>query len=305
MGNTFFFAWEPTFMVWLQAHLGSFGEMFASLATMFGEEIILVAILGFLYWSYDKRFGVFVGTNIIVALVWNPMIKNLFLRRRPYFDVEQIQCLRPVDADSDIYDIAVQGFSFPSGHSTNAVAVYASLPFYKRRKWLVVIGVLMPLLIGLSRVCLGVHYPTDVLAGWLLGIVVVFLISWLQSHMKRKWIFYGVLTLLALPGCFYCSSHDYYTALGMMIGFFAGNLFEEKYVCFEDDHRPLPMILRFVGGIAIFLSLNFLLKLPFSEEFLNSATWISYAVRVFRYAVILFLDIGIYPMLFEVRAKKT
>jgi membrane-associated phospholipid phosphatase len=48
------------------------------------------------------------------------MAKNIALRRRPYFDHESIHILRVVEPEADIYDIAAQGYSFPSGHSTNA-----------------------------------------------------------------------------------------------------------------------------------------------------------------------------------------
>ena len=55
MGNTFFFTWEPALMVWLQSRLpDSLISLFSKLS-FFGEEIFLIAVLGFLYWSYDKR----------------------------------------------------------------------------------------------------------------------------------------------------------------------------------------------------------------------------------------------------------
>jgi len=304
MGNTFYFEWEAAVLRWLQSVLGTFGERLAELVTMFGEELIIVGVLGFLYWAYDKKFGIFVGTNIIVALVLNPMVKNVFLRRRPYLDVEGVQCLRPISEDADVSNLAAQGYSFPSGHSTSATAVYASLPVYRKKGWLIAVAVVLPLLVGVSRVCLGVHYPTDVIVGWLLGLFAVLLMSFLQRRVKRRWILYAVITALSLIGCFYCTSKDYFTSLGMMIGFFAGNLFEEKFVRFEDDHRPLAMLARFAGGVAIFLGLNSLLKLPFPSDLLSSATPLSYAIRTCRYAIVLFVDVALYPMLFTFLKKK-
>lgn len=304
MGNTFYFAWEAELLLWLQSFMGSFGEKLAELVTMFGEELIIVGVLGFLYWGYDKKFGIFVGTNIITALVLNPMVKNVFLRRRPYLDVAGVECLRPISDGADLSDLASQGYSFPSGHSTSAAAVYTSLPFYRKKGWLIAIAILLPLAVGISRVCLGVHYPTDVIAGWLLGLGCVVLMSYLQRKIQRRWILYAGITAVAIVGCFYCTSKDYFTSLGMMIGFFAGNLFEERFVRFEDDRRPLAMLVRFAGGVAIFLGLNSLLKLPFPSELLSSATPLSYAIRVCRYAIVLFVDVALYPMLFKFLKKK-
>jgi undecaprenyl-diphosphatase len=68
------------------------------------------------------------------------------------------------------------GFSFPSGHAAATTAIAAVLVFYfaRSRSWsrrllVAVAGLLLPALIGVSRVYLGVHYPTDVIAGWLIG----------------------------------------------------------------------------------------------------------------------------------------
>ena len=102
-GMTFYFEWEPVFMHWLQSICGQIGVKLASFFTLFGEELILVLILGFIYWCYDKELGKTLGQIIVVGLVLNPMIKNVFMRRRPYFDNPEVKCLRPVVAGSDIY----------------------------------------------------------------------------------------------------------------------------------------------------------------------------------------------------------
>ncbi len=136
---------------------------------MFGEELLLILLLGFVYWSYDKKLGRTMGLSAIMGLTWNTMAKNIALRRRPYFDHESIHILRVVEPEADIYDIAAQGYSFPSGHSTNAVTVFCSLAVKVRKRWATAVAIAIPLLTGISRFVVGVHYPTDVLAGAAVG----------------------------------------------------------------------------------------------------------------------------------------
>ena len=307
MGNTFYFDWEVKLMEWLQSGMGPVGAAIAEFLTICGEELVLILLLGFIYWCYDKEFGKFIGVNIVVGLVWNPMLKNVALRRRPYYDHPGIRCIRPADADADPFDIAEQGFSFPSGHSTNAVIAYGSIPVYKRNKYLTVFGIVMPLLIGLSRVMLGVHYPTDVLVGWLMGLAVVFFVSYLQRKVQRKWILHLILFLTSLPGMLYCKTADYYTCVGLMAGLFLAIAFEEKYVHFENTKVPAECAVRILCGFAVYALCNTLLKLPFPKEFLSSGTTAAFMVRFVRYIIVGFVTLGVYPLAFskmKFRSKK-
>ena len=304
MGNVFYFEWEPTLIEWLQAHVGSIGAAIASFISSFGEELFLVAILGFLYWCWDKRVGAAVGLSLLTASVWNPMAKNIALRQRPYMAHDGVKCLKPIDAKADIMDVAAQGYSFPSGHSSSAAATYGATAFKLKRKGITIPAVALILLVGISRFVLGVHYPTDVIVGWALGLVALIIVVLLEQRIKRRWILYVILIATAVPGIFYCTTNDYFTAFGMLCGMAAGDLFERKYVNFENTRKPLFMILRLVGGIGIFFALNTVLKLPFSSAFLDSGTAAAFAVRSIRYCLVIFTVIGVYPMLFKVVEKK-
>ena len=143
VGSTFFFDWEVALMVWLQARLGAAGAAVASVFSMFGEELACVAVLGFLYWCYDKKFGKFVGLNVLTALVLNPMVKNVFIRRRPYFDHPEIQCLKPVDKSADIYNALLESLNTAIANFNDEKAANANAPagndlFFKGdvKKWI-------------------------------------------------------------------------------------------------------------------------------------------------------------------------
>ena len=302
-GTTFFFPWEVSLMEWLQARIGSGLMSIISLFSMFGEEMMLILVLGFVYWSYDKKLGRTMGLSAIMGLTWNTMAKNIILRRRPYFDHERIKILRVVEPGADIYDIAAQGYSFPSGHSTNAATLFCSMATGLRKRWVTVVAIAIPLLTGISRFVVGAHYPTDVLAGWLLGVLSVLIVRELQKRVRNTLLRYGILLITAVPGFFFCKSADYFTAMGLMIGFMGGTLLDDRCVHFENTRKPLWMVARVLGGLAIYFALNTMLKLPFSREFLSSGSGAALLVRCARYAIIAFVVFGVYPLLFKLERK--
>lgn len=303
-GNTFFFSWEVALMEWLQAHLSDAEISFMSFFSLFGEELPLILIVGFVYWSYDKQIGRMVGLTAIMGLIWNTMTKNIVMRRRPYFDHERIDILRVVEPEADIYDISAQGYSFPSAHSTNAVTVFGSLAVNLRKRWFTVIAIVIPLLTGISRFVVGAHYPTDVLAGWLLGLTAVVLVQTLLKRVKNTLTLYGILLVTAVPGFFYCTSADYFTAMGLLIGFMGGTLLDDRCVHFEDTRKPLFMVTRLLGGLVVYFVLNTALKLPFSKEFLSDGSTAALMVQCARYAIVAFIDFGVYPLLFRFEKRE-
>lgn len=303
-GNTFFFPWEVNLMEWLQGHIGGAGISIISLFSIFGEELLMILLLGFIYWSYDKKLGRTIGLSAIMGLTWNTMIKNLVLRRRPYFDHENIKILRVVEPEADIYDIAAQGYSFPSVHSTNSATMFGALAVNLRKRWMTVLAIVIPLLTGVSRVILGAHYPTDVLAGWLLGVASVLLVSELQSRVKNTLALYGILFVAAVPGFFFCKSADYFTAMGLLIGFMGATLLDDHCVRFENTRKPVWMIARTVGGLAVYVALNAALKLIVAKVLPFADGIAAMLARCARYAVVTFVAFGVYPMAFRLEKRK-
>lgn len=286
-------------MAWIQAHLSGAGVAIASFCSRMGEEIIMVALLCFLYFYWDKEAGKFVARRFIPTMMFNAWIKNLVCRLRPYFVHDSVQILKPVDPKADIYDIAAQGYSFPSGHSANAASSYIGTAVAFREKWITAVAIILTALVGISRFCVGAHYPTDVLAGWGLGLILVFGYSLLEKKIKDRRIIYIIFAVVGLAGFFFCKTNDFYTAYGMMLGFFAGDLFEERFVDFENTRNVLRGILRVCIGGGLYLGLNTLLKLPFGKEFLDSGTTLAYLVRTVRYTIVIFIIMGVYPMVFK------
>ncbi len=125
------------------------------------------------------RYGIPVSAGAISVTVINKIIKNLVRRERP----------------DQIYHLIKQGgYSFPSGHSITSMFVFGMLIYLVRvnvqnRKAANVLTVIIavPMVcIGLSRIYLGVHYPSDVLAGWALGIAVMMVVIEIADRLRSR-----------------------------------------------------------------------------------------------------------------------
>ena len=300
-GNTFYFDFEVALMEWIQNTLGPAGAGIVSSFSAFGEEFLLIILMTFTYWCYDKKIGERLGSVIVLGAIINPLIKNIFWRRRPYFDHETIECYRPLDKTHDLYDIAAQGLSFPSGHSTNAAIAYGFIAAEIRKKWATIVCGIIIFLVGFSRVAVGVHYPTDVLSGWLSGFFCLWIFEILRKKVpeEKTWLIYLVIFLVSCLGLFYCRTTDYFTCLGLVGGIYSAFEFEKRFVHFKNTKNPLVCILRISCGFAVYLTLNAVLKLPFPKEFLESGTLLAGVVRSIRYLIVSFVTVGIYPLSFR------
>ena len=299
-GIVFQFEWEVELIKWIQANIMNipFVCNLCIFFTYFGEPFMAALIISFSYLAIDKRIGKNIALSTLASSVINPMIKNLFFRIRPYMANEMIECLKQVDMSGDIYDIQSQGYSFPSGHSSNISALATSLNLNYKNKILKIVSIIIVLLTGFSRFALGVHYPSDVIVGILLGFIVVLLYNFLGKKIGENKLAIISLMIFSL-GFLYCDSNDFYSCYGIYFGFVFATIFEEKYVNFENTKNILRAIVRTLIGISIFLAISNIIKIPFDESFLESATVLAYSIRAFRYALASFIALGVYPMVFK------
>lgn len=287
MGN---FGWEVDFITAVQDWAGPVLTHIMKGVSILGEETVLVLFVGLLYWCINKSLGRKLALGMIFSLLGGEMIKGAVMRRRPYFDHPEISCLRAPSGKGDVMDIAVQGYSFPSMHASNSIAMFGTLAWGVRRRWLKFILLIMPLLIGFSRPFLGVHYPTDVLVGWVLGAVVLFLALKITSMTENYFGIFIAVAILAFPGWFFCHSDGFGVIYGMSAGMLLGFAFEARFVNFSNTGNILRCILRLICGMAVFFGLGAALKgiMPYDR------IW-----RCIRYFLTSFISMGVYPMLFS------
>jgi len=292
MGNTFFFPWEIDFMVFLQQNMGSLGIFISKFFTYLGSNAILIGVLCLTYWCIDKDFLKNNSIGIMTGLVVSPIIKGIYIRRRPYFDSDVIKNLVPVDSTADIYDIKAQGYSFPSMHTTNSLTIYVGLSRNYTNKVIRIMGIVIPVLVGISRVATGNHYPTDVIVGGLIGIFSLLMGKYLNKIKNTKYV-YLVLLGIFLSGCFISTNNDFYTCYGLCIGTFLGIYLSEK-IKWENAKSIKTAILRIIFGLAITLAGLGIFKLP-----LFTFIYPNLIFRIFRYFVISICAVYITPLVFS------
>ncbi len=305
IGVTWELPFEIPFIQWLQSlgGEGSFLFYLMNFISMCGEEVILVAILGLIYWGIDKTRGEKISFMMISATLLNPMIKNIACRTRPFdahpYDAatgEGVKNLRNVD-----------GYSFPSGHSSQSTSVFlgTAVTYRDKHKWLLISGIIVPILVALSRNYLGAHYPTDVVAGLALGVLIVFGVHLLYKVVHNKYVLYCAMAIIGLAGMFYCKTTDYFTAYGLMLGFLFGVMFEEKVVHFKNTKTWWRILLRVAVGGGLYFGINTALKAVVGAIFpeYDANFWFSSIFRTVRYAVIGFVLFGVYPLLFAPMEK--
>lgn len=291
--------WEIGLIEWIQKNLSFLNGPVGKVMSFIGGEMGLLIALLIILFCWKKETGKRITLTVLAVNTWLPMLKCAVLRRRPYMEhPERIRGVADVGGSADLDDIAAQGYSFPSMHSASAAALFVSLASELKKRWAWILAVVFTFLVGFSRLVTGMHYPTDVLAGWALGLVCAGICWLLEKKVSNEWIRHLILLAVSLPGLFFVRTQDYYTSLGLLVGIIAAIHFEEKFVNYQDTRNVWAMILRLVGAFAIYFALNTLLKLPFSKEFLDSVTMKAFLVRSARYAVIIFVVIGLYPKLF-------
>lgn len=298
-GNVLYMDWEVALIEWLQETLGPNGMAVARFFSFLGGEIVSTLVVIAVLFCSSKEIGRRCSLPLMAAMAWFSMAKNVALRLRPYMVHENVEIYQLTEPDAEAMDVAQQGYSFPSGHSANSVSLYGTLAREFRKKALKALAFAMPLLVGISRVAVGAHYPTDILAGWVIGLLALGFGILMEKTVKKEWVRHLILLATALPGLFFCTSRDYFSTLGLIIGVSAALPFEQKFVHFEETKNLLNRILRVVLAATLYFALDKALKLPFSKEYLDSGELGANLIRTARYAVVLFIVFGIYPMCFR------
>jgi len=310
-----------TWDIWLIQSLQNTGDWLDPLMVFFtslGYPQAYMIMVAMVYWSLDRKLGLRLAIFLPLVSSVNSILKFAFHAPRPYWVSTNIKAIH-----------ASSGFGMPSGHA-QASTVWLLAGSYLRNKWFWIIAILLTFLIGLSRPYLGVHFPTQVLAGWAIGIAVMICFlrcekgvsSWFQK-VKLYWqllFVVGMAVLIILAGAIIllmteswvmpldwieiASPHlsldqtmlrSYSMASGGFLGVAIGAILISRAGGFQVGGVWWIRVMRIVLGLVCMSLLYLALQelMPAEADFLAYATW-----RFLGFYLISFLAVYLLPLLY-------
>ena len=258
-----------------QIHGPVLDSIFRAITFMGGEEFYLL-LLPLLFWCVDFGLGARLAVLFLLSSYLNTDLKDLFQQPRP-FDLNPSVRLSPVE-----------GYGLPSGHAQSAVVVWGSIAAWSRKGWFWGIAMGLMVLIGFSRIYLGVHFPTDVFAGWVIGAVLLGLYLVMKPRVE-KWLArlslgQQILLALAVPPVLLLIHpvKDATAAMATLAGTGVGLALTHRYLPFNARGPWWQRTLRFLTGGLIVVALYLGLKLVLPGE--GSALHLIF--RFLRYGLI-------------------
>jgi membrane-associated phospholipid phosphatase len=280
-----------------------------SFFTWLGREDFFILIMPALYWCVDAGIGIRVGIILLANNSINSALKLFFHAPRPYWISTHISALSTESS-----------FGVPSGHAQLATGVWGTLAASFKKKWGWIVAIVIIFLIGFSRIYLGVHFITDVLAGWLIGLLILFaFIKWekpfarwfsLRTPLQKVLILIGcaiALFILNLAGLASIGNwqlpvewvnnanlaapdgsiapinlSDVISNIGVFLGLTCGAVWLFAHGGYNTQGAPRQNILRFALGLVGVLILRYGLKMIFP----GGETLAGYSLRLLRYALI-------------------
>ncbi len=248
--------WGVDFIHTVQlVHGPAFDAIFKAI-TFMGEEEFFLILIPLILWCLDFAGGVRLACAFLLSTYVNIGLKDLFAHPRP----------SEWDPTVKLYDAG--GYGLPSGHSQSAVVVWGSIATAFRETWLWVVAILLMVLIGFSRIYLGVHFPTDVLGGWAVG--VIFLAAYLvlepriEARLKRTGLAVQLVLAVVAPLALLLLHPvgDVIKAMAVLMGTGAGVALVGRMAHFSADgplwQRGVRFLIGAIGLLGLYLGLSYI-----------------------------------------------
>lgn len=302
------------FIQWLQ-QMSPDLDGFMKGVTFLGTIEFYIVFIPALYWSIDQTLGMRVLFMLILVDTPASYFKQLLHQPRPYW-IGGVKAL-----------LEETSYGIPSSHASNTMAVWGLIAYTLKKSWMWVFAVVLVFLIGLSRMYLGVHFPQDVLGGWLLGLLMLFVFLKYESRLRKWWtqkainmqillgfllslglILIGLLVLALISpypdppewASFSTEARDvshYITLGGFLFGILAGLPLMRRYANFNTRgsyfQKAGRYIIGMIGLFALYIGLDVLFAL-----FAPDTSVVGYILRYIRYATVSFWATFLAPWVF-------
>lgn len=295
------------FLYWLEGIRMPGLNEFMLTVTRLGEETAFLVLALIFFWCVDKKRGYLLLSVGFIGTMVNQFMKLWFRIPRPWV----------LDPDFTILEQAREaaaGYSFPSGHTTSAVATFGSIAVTSKNKKTVWVCVLLAVLVGLSRMYIGVHTPQDVIVGALTSVLLILLLKKIVSDRKHMLLVLRAMMVLAIGLLAFVMLYPFpedvdahnlesglknaYTMVGCVGGVGFVYLMEKKYVNFTTEAVWWAQILKAVVGFGLVLAVKEGLRSPLEALFGDP-----YSARMVRYLLIVIVAGLIWPMSFRFFSK--
>lgn len=275
--------------------------------TICTETMSVILIATILYWCIDKKCGQRLLFALISSITINSIIKNNLKVKRP-IGSEGLESMRIETAT---------GYSFPSGHTQTATTVWVSIMEYFKNKWIIILGIIMILGAGVSRLYLGVHWPSDVLGGLIIGTIISLAFVKIFDYIDETKSYYILFIILIVFGVivYFIQEKDLIKYFGMCTGFVLGYIVEDKFINFttKESNKQVSIftnkkakiklstkVFRFILGIVTLGLVYVVFKYLEVLLFQNSKESILIMSAYIRYFLVVFWGMAGVPALFKV-----
>ena len=246
-----------------------------SAMTQLGGEVIFIVAAVVVFWCVSKWEGYYLMTIAFCGTVLNQFLKLICRVPRPWVRDPNFTIVESARADAT-------GYSFPSGHTQNAIGLFGGMARWGGRRWVRLGLTALALIIAFSRMYLGVHTPADVGVSLVLAAALVLGLYPLmrRAQEKPRYMGYVLAAMLVVSGAFVVFVEAYgfpadmdaenlasgignaWKMLGAVAGMTLAWLLDRRYIHFETQAVWWVQVIKVAVGMALLLAIKSGLKAP-------------------------------------------